>query len=152
MKFTSKAEREQTLSSKVLGSRHTRVWSSVPVSTWRQRLMGTVVRRPLSPPVSMASIRASVSLLRMQSMSCRCDRSPELSSRRSPGIRPAEPAVDFGSAFRPSNRSTSSRSTSRMVSSTQRSSPPSADSMELGSAERNKSWKPGSALVHGNFV
>lgn len=102
--------------------------------------MGSVVLLP-SPPVSMASIRASVSLLRIQSISCRCDLSPELSRRRRPGIRPADPAVDFGNAFRPSNRSTSRRSTSRMVSSTQRSSPPSADSIESGRAERSKSWR-----------
>lgn len=89
----------------------------------------------------MASIKASVSLLRIQSMSCRCDLSPELSRRRSPGIRPVDPAVDLGSAFRPSNSSTNRRSTSRMVSSTQRSSPPRADSMESGSAERSRSWK-----------
>ena len=92
------------------------------------------------PPVSMASMRASVSLLRIQSMSCRWERSPELSSRRRPGMRPVEPAVDLGRALRPSNSSTSSRSTKRMVSRTQRSSPCMALSMESGRAERNRSY------------
>jgi len=75
-----------------------------------------------SLPLSIASISASVSLLRMQSMSCRWERSPALSSRRSPAMWPEGPptgiAPDLGRALRPSNSSTSNRSTSRVVSST----------------------------------
>lgn len=95
----------------------------------------------VSPPVSMASMSASVSLLRIQSMSWRCERSPELSRRRRPGIRPPEPAVDLGSALRPSNSKTNNRSTKRIVSSTHRSSPCSALSIESGSSERSRSWE-----------
>ena len=70
-----------------------------------------------SNPPSMASIRASVSLLRMQSMSWRCERSPALSVRLSPGRRLVILHTPvFGSAFLPSNNSTSSRSTRRIVS------------------------------------
>ena len=75
-----------------------------------------------SLPLSIASIRASVSLLRIQSISCRCERSPALSSRRRPAMWPDGPpagiAPDLGRALRPSNSSTSSRSTSLVVSST----------------------------------
>lgn len=135
MKFTSKAAREsRKVNKKKLYNNKTRLI--------RMQIKTSVITTSFcvfAPPVSMASIRASVSLLRIQSMSCRCDLSPELSRRRRPGIRPVDPAVDLGSAFRPSNRSTSRRSTSRMVSSTQRSSPPRADSIESGSAERNRS-------------
>lgn len=91
------------------------------------------------PPVSIASISASVSLLRIQSMSCRCERSPELSNLRSPGILPVDPALDFGKAFRPSNNSTKRRSTKRMVSSTHLSSPCNALSIESGSSDLRRS-------------
>lgn len=70
-------------------------------------------------PVSMASIRASVSLLRMQSMSWRWVFSPAESMRRSLGRSwpllppPPEPR---DRALRPSNNSTSRRSTSLIES------------------------------------
>ena len=63
-------------------------------------------------------------------MSWRCVFSPALSMRRSAAVtRPeaeaalAEAAADLGSAARPSNNRTSSRSISRIVSRMQRSSP-----------------------------
>lgn len=70
-------------------------------------------------PVSMASMRASVSLLRMQSMSWRWVFSPAESMRRSLGRSwpllppPPEPR---DRALRPSNNSTSRRSTSLIES------------------------------------
>ena len=93
-----------------------------------------------SLPASIASMSASVSLLRMQSMSCRCERSPALSSLRRPGILPPMlDTPDLGSASRPSKRSTRMRSTRRIVSRMLRSSPPSALSMESGRSERRRS-------------
>ena len=73
-----------------------------------------------SPPVSIASMRASVSLLRMQSMRWRWVRSPALSKRRSPEapLRSRGAMLDLGRALRPSKSRTSSRSTRRMVSRT----------------------------------
>lgn len=91
------------------------------------------------PPLSMASMRASVSLLLMQSISWRWVFSPELSILLSPGRRLATVLIpDFGRAFRPSKSSTSNRSTKRMVSSTQRSSPCRAFSMASGSSDLNR--------------
>ena len=75
-------------------------------------------------PFSIASITASVSLLLIQSISCLWDLSFELSNLRRPAIPPLEMLThDFGKACRPSNRSTSSKSTSLMVSKTHLSSP-----------------------------
>ena len=68
-------------------------------------------------PLSIASMRASVSLLRMQSMSCRWDRSPAESLRRNPDSRLLMLEIPaLGRAFRPSNSKTNKRSTSLMVS------------------------------------
>ena len=118
------------------------------------------------PPESMASIRASVSLLRMQSINWRCVRSPALSKRRSiepvvlplllpllpprivePGVVGAVELPDGlvnppplrGRAFRPSKRRTRSKSTSLIVSKMQRSSPLTARSIASGSSERRRS-------------
>ena len=67
----------------------------------------------------------------MQSMSWRCVFSPALSMRRSAAVTRPEAeaalaeaaAADLGSAARPSNNRTSSRSMRRIVSRMQRSSP-----------------------------
>lgn len=68
-------------------------------------------------PLSIASMSASVSLLRIQSMSCRCERSPAESLRRNPDNRLLMVEVPaLGRAFRPSNIRTNKRSTSLMVS------------------------------------
>lgn len=68
-------------------------------------------------PLSIASMSASVSLLRIQSMSCRCERSPAESLRRNPDNRLLMVEVPaLGRAFRPSNNRTNKRSTSLMVS------------------------------------
>lgn len=70
-------------------------------------------------PLSIASISASVSLLRMQSISWRCERSPALSRRRRPAtcdVVPVSPVL--GRALRPSKRRISRRSTSLIVSRT----------------------------------
>lgn len=70
-------------------------------------------------PVSMASMRASVSLLRIQSISWRCVFSPAESMRRNRGsnwpVLPP-PLAPRDRALRPSNSRTSSRSTNLMVS------------------------------------
>ena len=65
-------------------------------------------------------MRASVSLLRIQSMRWRWVRSPALSRRRRPVVllRSLGAMLDLGRALRPSNRSTRRRSTRRMVSRT----------------------------------
>lgn len=67
----------------------------------------------------MASMRASVSLLRIQSISWRCVFSPAESMRRNRGsnwpVLPP-PLAPRDRALRPSNSSTSSRSTNIMVS------------------------------------
>ena len=91
---------------------------------------------------SMASIKASVSLFRIQSISCRWDRSPALSRRRRPGMRPPrlEEIPDLGRTSRLSKRSTRMRSTSRIVSRMLHSLPPSALSMASGKSERSRLW------------
>lgn len=102
--------------------------------------------------MSIASISASVSLLRIQSISCRWERSPELSNLRSPGILPVDPALDFGKAFRPSNNSTKRRSTKRMVSSTHLSSPCNALSIESGSSDLRRSYKENGRKIFNTFA
>ena len=90
----------------------------------------------------MASIRASVSLLRMQSISCLCDLSLELSKRRrTPSPLRAVLVHILGKARRPSNRRTNSRSTSLIVSSTQRSSPLRAFWIASSRFERSRSCR-----------
>ena len=91
-------------------------------------------------PESIASTKASVSLLRMQSISCLWVFSTTESVRRKVDNLPAADVTDFGNACLPSNRRTKSKSTNRMVSNIRLSSPPTkADSMASDRFERNKS-------------
>lgn len=85
---------------------------------------------------------ASVSLLLMQSISCLCEFSCDLSNLRRLAIPPLGILTqDLGNAHRPSNNRTSRRSTSRMVSRTHLSSPCRAFWIASGSPALNKSWK-----------
>ena len=73
------------------------------------------------PPLSTASIKVSVSLLRMQSISWRCEYSlPKSSRRRLPGARFRTPAkrllLSLGTASRPSYKRIRRRSHRRNVS------------------------------------
>ena len=99
-----------------------------------------------SPPVSIASMRASVSLLRMQSMRWRWVRSPALSKRRSPEapLRSRGAMLDLGRALRPSKSRTRSRSTRRMVSRTHLLS----WEDDGDSKNNNNSWF--TMYIHGN--
>lgn len=93
------------------------------------------------PPESMASIKASVSFERMQSINCRCDFSPALSRCLSRGKSGPEgpPLLLRPKADLPSKRRTRRRSTSRIESSAHLSSPLSAFSIASGNSDRSRS-------------
>ena len=104
-------------------------------------------------PFSIASMSASVSLLLMQSISCRCDLSLELSNLLSPPILALDILTHaLGNARRPSNNRTNNKSTSLIVSSAHLSSPWRAFSIASGRSDRRRSCQSKELLVHVKFL